>query len=92
MEIIIPDELLFFLRISIVTFAFSFSVNISIRFLKHIMNSYGCYTPLSSISESKSKKTKPQKELIQIHVSESSKDRVGVIKDKPYKINLSKDV
>lgn len=81
MEIIIPDELLFVLRISIVTFAFSFSVNISIRFLKHIMNPYGCYTPLSSISESKSKKSEFKKELITIEP----------IENKPYKINLSKD-
>lgn len=80
MEIIIPDELLFFLRISIVTFAFSFSVNISIRFLKHIMNPYGCYTPFS-ISESESKKSESKNELITIEP----------IENKPYKINLSKD-
>lgn len=81
MEIIIPDELLFFLRIAIVIFALSFFIDISIRLLKYFMNPYGCYTPFS-ISESESKKSESKNELITIEP----------IENKPYKINLSKDV
>ena len=104
------------LIIPIVVFICFSCISWSIRFLKGLFYYHGV-SPFSnpfedmfdSISDSihklKSKKTKPQKELIQIHVPESSydfmkdfvsqhrlsEDRVEVIKDKPYKINLSKD-
>lgn len=105
-----------FLIIYIVVFICFSCISWSIRFLKGLFLRGGgslfsnpfedMFDSISdSIHKLKSKKTKPQKELIQIHVPESSydfmkdfvsqhrlsKDRVEVIKDKPYKINLSKD-
>lgn len=88
-------------------------INIAFRSLKRLTGYSYFSNPFEDMFDSisdliyelKSKKTKPQKELIQINVSENSYDTmkdfvaqhrlcentVEVIKDKPYKINLSKD-